>query len=61
MQKQYNLEIDLASVHSKKKEKQMGKIGGFLEYERQENPEVSPLERIKSFDEFHTAALTLSH
>ena len=56
MQKQYNLEIDLASVHSKKKEKQMGKIGGFLEYERQENPEVSPLERIKSFDEFHTFA-----
>ena len=34
----------------------MGKIGGFLEYERQENPEVSPLERIKNFDEFHTFA-----
>ncbi|MCR4604841.1 MAG: glutamate synthase subunit beta [Eubacterium sp.] len=34
----------------------MGKIGGFLEYDRQENPEVDPLERIKNFDEFHTCA-----
>ena len=32
----------------------MGKIGGFLEYERKDNPEVAPLERIKGFAEFHT-------
>ena len=32
----------------------MGKVGGFLEYERCENPEVEPLERIKGFEEFHT-------
>ena len=31
----------------------MGKIGGFLEYNRHENPEIPPLERIKSFAEFH--------
>ncbi len=31
----------------------MGKIGGFLEYNRNENPEIPPLERIKNFAEFH--------
>ena len=31
----------------------MGKIGGFLEYDRKENPEIPPLERIKNFAEFH--------
>lgn len=31
----------------------MGKIGGFLEYERKENRKVSPLERIGSFSEFY--------
>lgn len=32
----------------------MGKATGFLEYERKDAPLVSPLERIKSFEEFHT-------
>ena len=31
----------------------MGKATGFLEYEREDNITVSPLERIKNFDEFH--------
>ena len=31
----------------------MGKIGGFLEYDRKENQRISPLERIKSFQEFY--------
>ncbi|MBR0133190.1 MAG: glutamate synthase subunit beta [Lachnospiraceae bacterium] len=31
----------------------MGKSTGFMEYERQGNPAVSPLERIKNFNEFH--------
>ncbi len=31
----------------------MGKPTGFLEYERVEAPAVSPLERIKNFNEFH--------
>ncbi len=33
----------------------MGKSTGFMEYERVGNTTVSPEERIKSFDEFHTA------
>lgn len=32
----------------------MGKPTGFLEYERQQNTSVDPLERIKNFNEFHT-------
>lgn len=32
----------------------MGKATGFLEYERENSVEVSPLERIKNFNEFHT-------
>ena len=32
----------------------MGKPTGFLEYERKEAPAVSPLSRIKNFNEFHT-------
>ena len=32
----------------------MGKPTGFMEYERVGNEAVSPLERIKNFDEFHT-------
>ena len=32
----------------------MGKTGGFLEYERQENACVEPSKRIQGFDEFHT-------
>lgn len=31
----------------------MGKMDGFLLYDRQDNNTVSPLERIKNFDEFH--------
>lgn len=31
----------------------MGKPTGFLEYERQENPAIAPLERIQNFNEFH--------
>lgn len=31
----------------------MGKPTGFLEYQRQENPAIAPLERIKNFNEFH--------
>ena len=31
----------------------MGKPTGFMDFERRENPAVAPLERIKSFDEFH--------
>ena len=31
----------------------MGKIGGFLEYERKGNEAVKPLERIKNYNEFH--------
>lgn len=31
----------------------MGKATGFLEYKREDNITVSPLERIKNFDEFH--------
>lgn len=31
----------------------MGKPTGFLEFERQENPAIEPLERIKNFNEFH--------
>lgn len=31
----------------------MGKATGFLDYERQDNPTVPPLERIKGFKEFH--------
>ena len=34
-------------------EEYMGKATGFLEYEREDNITVSPLERIKNFDEFH--------
>lgn len=33
----------------------MGKATGFLEYQRDETPERSPLERIRDFDEFHGA------
>ena len=36
----------------------MGKPTGFMEYQRQNGPSVPPLERIKTFDEFHTT-LTL--
>lgn len=32
----------------------MGKATGFLEYERVENPGQEPLERIKTYREFHT-------
>ena len=32
----------------------MGKPTGFLEYERVEAKAVSPKERIKNFNEFHT-------
>ncbi len=31
----------------------MGKLTGFMEVDRKENPEVSPKERLKSFNEFH--------
>ena len=31
----------------------MGKPSGFMDYEREENLEIKPLERIKNFDEFH--------
>ena len=31
----------------------MGKPTGFMEYERKNSQEVSPLERIKNFNEFH--------
>lgn len=31
----------------------MGKATGFLEYERRENRDIPPLERIKNFSEFH--------
>ncbi len=31
----------------------MGKVTGFLEYEREDNRTIEPLERIKNFDEFH--------
>ena len=31
----------------------MGKITGFLEFERENDKEIKPLERIKNFDEFH--------
>ena len=31
----------------------MGKPTGFMDFERQENPAVEPLQRIKNFDEFH--------
>lgn len=31
----------------------MGKITGFLEYERKNNPSVDPTERVKNFSEFH--------
>ena len=36
----------------------MGKPTGFMEYQRQNGPSVPPLERIHTFDEFHTT-LTL--
>lgn len=32
---------------------QMGKTTGFLEYERQENTRIPPVERIRTFDEFY--------
>lgn len=32
----------------------MGKATGFLEYERQDNSAVEPLERIKNYNEFHS-------
>ena len=32
----------------------MGKTGGFLEYGRVENPGIDPMERIKTYNEFHT-------
>ena len=32
----------------------MGKATGFLEYERVENAGQEPLERIKTYREFHT-------
>ena len=32
----------------------MGKPTGFLEYDRTQNGDVPPMERIKGFDEFHT-------
>lgn len=31
----------------------MGKPSGFMDYEREENLEIKPLERIKNFNEFH--------
>lgn len=33
----------------------MGKATGFMEYDRQVNPSVEPLERIRNFREFHPA------
>lgn len=38
----------------------MGKPTGFLEYERVEAKAVSPKERIKNFNEFHTPLQKLS-
>lgn len=35
----------------------MAKNNGFLIYERQENPCVSPEKRLESFDEFHVPYL----
>ena len=32
----------------------MGKPTGFLDYERENNKSVEPLERIKNFNEFHS-------
>lgn len=32
----------------------MGKPTGFLDYERENNKSVKPLERIKNFNEFHS-------
>ena len=31
----------------------MGKPTGFLDYERQVNTEIEPLDRIKNYEEFH--------
>ena len=31
----------------------MGKPTGFMEYKRENNLEIKPLERIKNFNEFH--------
>ena len=38
----------------------MGKPTGFMDYERQDKPAESPLERIKHFNEFHTCLLYTS-
>ena len=32
----------------------MGKPTGFLEYERKENNNIAPKDRIKNYEEFHT-------
>ena len=31
----------------------MGKITGFMEFDRELNPSVEPKDRIKNFNEFH--------
>ena len=33
----------------------MGKIDGFLQYERKVSRTVPPLERVQNFEEFHTS------
>ena len=35
----------------------MGKSTGFLEFDRKNNPAVSPAERINNFNEFHPMLL----
>ena len=46
--------LTLSTWYSRvKEEKKMGKPTGFLEYERKSRSSVSPLERIKNYDEFH--------
>ena len=42
------------SIQSEQEGRIMGKATGFLEYERVENPGQEPLERIKTYREFHT-------
>ncbi len=41
-------------IKKEDRRQEMGKPTGFLDYERKENRERAPLERIKHFNEFHT-------
>ena len=54
--------IDQSDVYKRQVVIKMGKITGFLEYEREDSSALSPLGRIENFNEFHPPlGLSLIH